>query len=658
MRRLAIVVLILLAARVGTTIPVSAHANLVQAEPGMGASVRTAPTSVRLSFSEVPEPRYSDIDVFGALQERFDTGEVRVAPNDKESLIVSVRDLPQGIYTVVWKTTSAVDGHTTGGSFAFGVGMTPPTGTTAAPSTVTFTPPSPLEVTVKWLLYLSLSLFLGTLVHGIFIWTPAIASAWVRHERDEALTDAVNARLGVVTHVALVALVVSTVMGVFIQVAKVTARSLIGVLNADIVRGYLVGTRTGGIWLVRLVLAFVMLLILGANRLAPVRLPQRRRRSFPSPVLHVGLVLGTIFLLTIALTSHSAATAFATPATVAIDWLHLMATAVWVGGLVGLAASVPLIAHRTAAGRLLLRDVVARFSTLALSCVALLVLTGLYSAWMHVGSPAALTSTTYGSALVIKLLLVVGLVALGAFNLLWVRPRLALGTTTTGEHKDLSRPPVRHFRRAIDAEIVLAAGVLFVVAVLTGLAPSREALMPTGTTRLTQRANADDVMISLTPSALEPGTITYDVLLTPGKPVQDVQRVVLRFACPAFGVDETEAVTVAQGDGHFVVTGPYTAIAGNWQTRVIVRRAGKEDVSAAFTLPIGGLAVPTPMTRAPTPIVTAGILVYGTVAVVFVLAVLIVAPLTRMYRGVRTDGDVSRRRSIDMKVVEDQRAAR
>ena len=111
-----------LVATLAFTLPVSAHANLVRAEPGISASVPTAPASLRLSFSEAPEPRYSEVDLFNATHERFDKGDLHVAPDDKESLIVDVRDLPQGIYTVVWKTTSAVDGHTTGGSFAFAVG--------------------------------------------------------------------------------------------------------------------------------------------------------------------------------------------------------------------------------------------------------------------------------------------------------------------------------------------------------------------------------------------------------------------------------------------------------------------------------------------------------------------------------------------------------
>ena len=104
-----------------------------------------------------PEPRYSEIAVYNAVHERFDKNDLRPAPDEKEALIVtSVRDLPQGVYTVVWKTVSALDGHNTGGSFAFVVGTAAPRGAPAvAQSTVTFSSPKPLEVVAKWLSYLS-----------------------------------------------------------------------------------------------------------------------------------------------------------------------------------------------------------------------------------------------------------------------------------------------------------------------------------------------------------------------------------------------------------------------------------------------------------------------------------------------------------------------
>ncbi len=609
-----------LVATLAFTVPVSAHANLVRAEPGISASVPTAPTSVRLYFSEAPEPRYSEVDIFNATHERFDKGDLHVVPDDRESLIVSVRDLPQGIYTVVWKTTSAVDGHTTGGSFAFAVGTASITGSAATQNTVTFSGPTPLEVVTKWLAYLSVSAFLGIIVFGLFIWTPAIAGMRTRAEADETVAEPVNKRLGILAAIALIVLTVTTALGALAQVAKATGRSLVGALDIGVLHGYLLDTHTGSIWCLRLFLALFAACVLGPSRLRIVRTPQTRETNLQLITVLLGLAVGVNELLMISLISHSAATPFWTPVTVAMDCLHLLAAAIWIGGLIGLVGTLPVLTRRTTAGQTLLRAVVARFSPMALGSVGILVLTGLYSAWVHVGSLDALRSTDYGHALLVKLVLVFGLVCLGAFNLLWVRPHLAHTARRESEYERV-RPVVRHFRQSIRGEVCLGAAVLLVVAILTGLAPSREAVQ-TGQTHLTQRTKAGDLTVALTPSTLQPGVITYDVFVTKGQPVRDAARVELRFAAPALGADETAEVATARGDGHYTLTGPYTTLAGDWQTRVIVRRTAKDDVSATFTLPIGGATVPAPASNPATPTVTALTLVYGIGAILLVLAIL------------------------------------
>lgn len=604
-------------AALAIALPVSAHANLVRAEPGISASVPTAPATVRLSFSEAPEPRYSDVTIFNATRERFDTGDLHVAPDDRESLIIGVRDLPQGIYTVVWKTTSAVDGHTTGGSFAFAVGAASITGSAATQSTVTFAGPTPLEVVTKWLAYLGASVFLGAMALGLFIWTPAIAVTATDGDADDALAERVNKRLAVIADSALFVLAGATALGALAQVAKATGRSLVGALNIDLLHGYLLETRTGSIWCLRLFLAFFAAILLTPTHLRIVRTPRTRETNRQLIAVLLGLAVGANELLTISLISHGAATPFATPVTVAIDWLHLLATAIWIGGLVGLAITIPMIARRTIAGPILLRAVVSRFSAMALGTVGVLVLTGLYSAWVHVGSLEALRSTDYGHAVLVKLALVLGLLLLGAFNLLWVRPRLAR-TGDTAQGNPATHPVIRHFRRSLGGEVLLGGAVLLVVAILTGLAPSREAATQTGQTQLTQRADAGDLTVALTPSTLQPGVITYDVFVTKGQPVRDAARVELRFASPELGADETAEVATARGDGHYTLTGPYTALAGDWQTRVIVRRTARNDVSATFTLPIGGTAIPAPAENAAKPTVTTATLIYGIGAVLLV----------------------------------------
>ncbi len=621
MRTRILIVLVGMLATLTLAMPVSAHSYLVRAEPGIGASVPTAPKAVRLVFSEAPEPRYSAVTVLNAARERFDTDDLHAAPDDGASLIVGVRDMPQGVYTVVWKTTSAVDGHTASGTFSFGIGAAPVT-TAATTTSGAFTKDTPLEVPAKWLALLSVSVFLGILFLSLVIWKPTIAAASQQRAVDETVAQSVNRRLGLTMQIALVALVAATVIGLLVQVAKATDRSLIGALNLGTLRDFLFLTRTGHFWGLRLSLAIAAAVVLRPKRLVLVRTTQARETTAERVATAAGIALGAGVLLTVSLISHSAATAFWTPFSIVMDWLHLLATAAWIGGLIGLVTTVPLLRSRTAGGRTMLRETVARFSNLALVSVGVLILTGLYMAWVQVGSPQALWPTNYGRALLLKLVFVLGLVFLGAFNILWIRPRLeAKGSNQTKERSMVSRI-MEHFRRSITAEIVLGVMVLLVVAILTGLAPSREAQVQTGETSLTQRAQAGDLTVALTPSTLQPGPITYDVFVTKGKPVGDADRVTLRFASPDLGTDETEAVTDTTGDGHYTVTGPYTTLNGDWQTRVIVRRIGVEDVSASFTLPIGGTAVPSTGTGISAPTVTTMTLMYGLTAILAVLAAL------------------------------------
>ena len=55
----------------------SAHANLVRAEPAVGTAVPTAPTQIKIWFSEQPEPKYSSINVYDTSR----TSTIRVAPS-------------------------------------------------------------------------------------------------------------------------------------------------------------------------------------------------------------------------------------------------------------------------------------------------------------------------------------------------------------------------------------------------------------------------------------------------------------------------------------------------------------------------------------------------------------------------------------------------
>jgi copper resistance protein C len=98
-----------------------AHAHLISATPPVNSMVPTAPSEVAINYTEGVEPMFSKIEVQDSAGARVDSGTVHTAPDDNKRLIVGVKPLQPGAYTVVWHAT-AVDTHKTQGTFTFTVG--------------------------------------------------------------------------------------------------------------------------------------------------------------------------------------------------------------------------------------------------------------------------------------------------------------------------------------------------------------------------------------------------------------------------------------------------------------------------------------------------------------------------------------------------------
>jgi len=155
---------------------------------------------------------------------------------------------------------------------------------------------------------------------------------------------------------------------------------------------------------------------------------------------------------------------------IALDAVHAWATGTWLGGLAGLLSVVPHVrrALDERVGTRLIAAIVVRFSAVAIGCVGLLVVTGVYRAIAELRSFGDLTGTAYGQALLVKLAIFVVLLGGGAVNRLVLHPRLeraALGLT------DTDRGAGRQIRTSVTAELAVAGGLLVAVAVLVSLPP-------------------------------------------------------------------------------------------------------------------------------------------------------------------------------------------
>jgi methionine-rich copper-binding protein CopC len=98
----------------------SAHARLESAIPPAGSTVARAPAELALTYSESIEPHFSKVAVTDATGARMDQGDLHVDPQDATHLLVPVKPLPPGSYTVTWHAVS-VDAHRTQGSYHFKV---------------------------------------------------------------------------------------------------------------------------------------------------------------------------------------------------------------------------------------------------------------------------------------------------------------------------------------------------------------------------------------------------------------------------------------------------------------------------------------------------------------------------------------------------------
>jgi methionine-rich copper-binding protein CopC len=116
MKRIVIFFLILVA----VSARLKAHAFLKDADPGVGSTIQTSPSEVRIRFTETIEPAVSSIQVFDASGKEVDKRDLHPDRSDHALLHVSLPQLRAGIYKVVWRVVS-VDTHVTNGNFTFRV---------------------------------------------------------------------------------------------------------------------------------------------------------------------------------------------------------------------------------------------------------------------------------------------------------------------------------------------------------------------------------------------------------------------------------------------------------------------------------------------------------------------------------------------------------
>lgn len=472
LRGAGLALLVLLALALALPRSAAAHTRLESSAPAAGDTVRGPVTEIRLRFSSTAQTAFTGIELEGPGG-AVPVGQARAVGDESREFVIALPTaLAPGAYTVRWRTAGR-DGHPLRGSFAFVVqpdeaAATPaidgtpsvlPGATTPIPApsgeaggmasgnvnvasegegdeVETSSPAAaPLAVALRWLSFLGLLGMVGAMAFRALALRPAGDDAAFT----EVLARAANGarRVGALAALLFVA---TLPFRLWVQTAALSAP---GEPFTAAQFSALLASPWGWGWLIALT---------GAGLVAAALLPARTGMG-----MHRLAVIGAISAaFSPALMGHAAAVEGIPALAIAIDGVHVLAAAAWMGGLAVLVlAGIPAaLGARTgpADGGALaaLGALVARFSPVALVSAALAAGTGVASALFHLGAPSQLWTTSYGLTLLAKLALVGLVAAAGFYN--WRRVRPALDTEAGA----------RTLRRSAGAE--LAFGVLVVLA--------------------------------------------------------------------------------------------------------------------------------------------------------------------------------------------------
>jgi copper transport protein len=550
---LALAALLLVAGACAAALPAvaAAHAALESSDPAADSSVPVSPRQIVLTFSEAPDPRLSLVRVIDAQGAAVPgVSDPEAVPGEPASLRVTPSTpLADGVYTVNWRAVSSVDGHVESGAFAFGVGEEPAPGS-AVVVDLRHTSPwaSALAVAGRWLLYAGLVLLIGAATTSLVVYGGRLPAGGVSVLRIAAAV-AVAGLLGIV----------------WAEKVLIGAPSLLPLF-----------VMRQGLLLLGLAVALVFCITaVVLVDLWPARWSLWLLGAFAAAAVAVHVAAG-----------HAASPASFEVLNVTVQWVHVTAIGVWVGGLFWLLLG---LRGRDADGR---GAAVGVFTRVATAMLVVVLATGLVRALVEVGSVSALFDTDYGLTLVVKVALVAGLVGLGALNHFFWAPAVRTGSGGGGAD--------RRFGLNSRGELVVALGVLAATATLSGLLPARTAdAVASGAGRErpgqvtasgSDYATSVKLQLTLTPGVAGRNAYTlwvddYDT----GDPLETVTAVRMKCALPERPSVAPVTVRLERApDGSWTGGGLDFSVAGRWTVEVAVQeKATGTVVQLELTIPAG-----------------------------------------------------------------------
>lgn len=399
----------------------SAHPRFAEADPASNATIDQAPSEIRLEFTGPVVAPPGGVQVFSPSGEEVQVGSPVV---DGTIVTQQIGAGPDGTWAVAWKLASTEDKHVISGSTTFIVGAAG--GDAAAVSRNEARASRPLQA--AFIAVRAVEFALVLLVAGAGLFACLVVPGW--HPR--------------LLLPGLVALVVVLGLGIVLHLGLLLPGGLGAAIQPDGLR-LAPEVPFGRVGLVRILVVIIAI--------GPALVLRRATQVSTAARVAMTLVFAGV-AGTVSITGHAVADG-PLLLRLPLDAVHTVAAALWVGGLVQLVA-MHAEAHRH-------RSDLARFGKVARGCLVVLVVTGLYAAWVETGlRPTELLESTYGRILLAKSLAIIGVLPFA-----WNSGGLFVPALAT--HPQAAR---RMLRQYVARELALLALVVALTAWLVTTSPA------------------------------------------------------------------------------------------------------------------------------------------------------------------------------------------
>jgi|SoiMethySBSTD1v2_1073268.scaffolds.fasta_scaffold387113_2 copper transport protein len=510
----------------GVQSPAQAHAVLTRSTPAASSVVQEPPREVVLTFSENVRPVNDKIRVIGPDGKRADTGKIGASG---AVVRIPLKENPaKGTYLVSYRVISA-DSHPVPGGFTFSYGQPSAPPSEIPSSQVENTPAANAMKVAKYLGYAGLVLLVGSVVVLTLLWP--------------ARLDRRGPRRVMWAGFGLTAL--GTVLGLAFQVPY-TGATFSEVMESQY--------------------GVAMLVRLAALAIGVIMVRPLIKGGGGQTDRVLVLILAAIAAITWPIAGHPAATPVP-PISIISDALHLGAVSLWLGGLLMLVLFLLRQADERELGAIL--PVWSRWAGMAVSVV---LLAGVVSALIEIGTPNALVHTTYGRLVILK----VGLVGL-------------ILATAAFARRGVQRAEGRRIRKFVAVEVSIAAVVLGVTAVLTQTTPARtaEALSIAEQNTIFDSTIAGQLFklqVQVDPARKGDNLIHVWAYTLDGQPLNVLEWKVTA-GLPAAGIEPVDVPTLKLTDNHITgsVALPQT---GDWQLEITCRVSEIDQDTVTATVPV------------------------------------------------------------------------